>query len=628
MRDLADGVLCGHGQLVRTFAASPVIGDEDGVWTNRRHDLRFERDGSAPCFGRRPITVRDPELRRQSRMHLDPRLRVLFHQRSDPPGLRPGQKLTDDPTGSQVDRVLLVRIVNRWAIVGDVEARTSVGKIERSAAPGDRVVAAVLEKPRRASVVIDRGAGARVLAVAWPEDAKLLRDLLVGHARVVRHAAFTGDAQFLEDLAGMREGETARPSQRVRDVLDDAPVLARLPRAVDRLVDLDDTSLDLCHRPFVFLLEATGKHDVRVPGGIVQEEVDGGEELQLVEAAGDERTVRERHFRVEADRQQPFDLPAIDFSEQLVGVDTRTRQILLINAPHARDVPAVLRVADVTPAWELIAFLAVLATALPVGLSHDGAVATLRFADPSRCKHEVDRAERVLHAVRVVLDPACVEEEARLRGSPPLGGLHQGTLRHAGHLGGPRQRPLPAILRDLLEADRMRVDERVIEPVVLNHDLQHACKEGRVTSRLHRQVQIASPSGGRDPRILNNDPGALLARLPDVVRRDGRTLGHVGASDPDHLGAYHVGPRVRRAIDAERLLVRRAGADHTKPAVVVDERRLETHARELAEQIGLLGRQAGAAENADGPGTVGLLNAADLAGHAADRVRVRQRAES
>ncbi len=167
----------------------------------------------------------------------------------------------------------------------------------------------------------------------------------------------------------------------------------------------------------------------------------------------------------------------------------------------------------------------------------------------------------------------------------------------------------------------------MIEPVALDHDLQHAGEERGVTSWLHRQVQVAGPGRGRYPRILDDDLRALLARLPDVVRRDRRTLGDVGTRDPDHVGPDHVGPRVRRAVDAERLLVRRAGADHAQPAVVVDERRLQADARELAEQIGLLGRQAGAAEDADGAGAVRLLNAANLGGDTADRFCVRQRAE-
>ena len=202
----------------------------------------------------------------------------------------------------------------------------------------------------------------------------------------------------------------------------------------------------------------------------------------------------------------------------------------------------------------------------------------------------------------MVLDTAGMEEEARFRRAPPFGRLHQRTLRHAGDLRGPRQRPLAAVLGDLLESDRVRVDECVIEPVALDHDLQHAGEQRRVAPRFHWQVQVAGASSGRDARILDDDLRALFARLPDVVRGDRRAFGDVRAGDPKDFGPDHVGPGIRRAVDAERLLVRGPGADHAQPAVVVDVRRLETHARKLAHQIGFLGRQAGAAKDAEGAG--------------------------
>ena len=78
---------------------------------------------------------------------------------------------------------------------------------------------------------------------------------------------------------------------------------ARLARAVDRLVDLDDAAFDLRHRALVFFLQAAGQHDVGVARGVVEEEVDRDEELELVEAARDERVVGQRDLRVEADRR-------------------------------------------------------------------------------------------------------------------------------------------------------------------------------------------------------------------------------------------------------------------------------------------------------------------------------------
>ena len=71
----------------------------------------------------------------------------------------------------------------------------------------------------------------------------------------------------------------------------------------------------------------------------------------------------------------------------------------------------------------------------------------------------------------------------------------------------------------------------------------------------------------------------------------------------------------------------RRRADHAQPAVVVDEGRLQADARELAEQVGLLRRQAGAAEHADSAGPVRGLDPPDLRRDAPDRLVVAHRAE-
>ena len=66
------------------------------------------------------------------------------------------------------------------------------------------------------------------------------------------------------------------------------------------------------------------------------------------------------------------------------------------------------------------------------------------------------------------------------------------------------------------------------------------------------------------------------------------------------------------AIDAERFLVCRAGADHAEPPVVIDVRSLQTHAGELAHQVGFLGRQARAGEDGERIVAVRGLDALNL----------------
>ena len=101
----------------------------------------------------------------------------------------------------------------------------------------------------------------------------------------------------------------------------------------------------------------------------------------------------------------------------------------------------------------------------------------------------------------------------------------------------------------------------------------------------------------------------VLARLPDVVGGDRRAFGDVGAADPDHLGVEDVGHGLAARSMPNAFLLAAAGADHAQPAVVVDVRRLQAHAGELAHQVGLLGRQARAAEHGEGVGAVLRLDA-------------------
>ena len=91
------------------------------------------------------------------------------------------------------------------------------------------------------------------------------------------------------------------------------------------------------------------------------------------------------------------------------------------------------------------------------------------------------------------------------------------------------------MLGDRLEADRVLLNELVIEPIVFDHQVQNAVEERDVAAGLDRQKQIAGAGDRRDARIDDDDLRAVLARLPDVVRGDRRALGDVGAADPDHF---------------------------------------------------------------------------------------------
>ena len=128
-----------------------------------------------------------------------------------------------------------------------------------------------------------------------------------------------------------------------------------------------------------------------------------------------------------------------------------------------------------------------------------------------------------------------------------------------------------------------------------------------------------------DPWVLHDQLGAAVARPPDVARRDRERLGDVRAGDPHDVGQRDVAPRVRVAVDAERLLVAGAGRHHAEPPVVVEVGRVQGEPGELADEVALLVRQRDARQHGEGVVAVGALDAADLADDVVERGVPRDR---
>src|SRR5579859_2263925 len=270
---------------------------------------------------------------------------------------------------------------------------------------------------------------------AGPKHAVLLLDLLIGDAGVIGDATLGGQAQLIENLAWVVEGEASLTAQRPSDILDDPPVFARRARAVNGFVDLDDAALGRRHRALVFLMQRAGQDHIGEAGRLAQEEVDHHIEFQLFQHALHKPIVRQRHHRVETDAEQAFDLAPVDLAKDLVRVYARPRQIIWADAPDLGDIGAVLGFGDVARAGELITLLTLLTPALAVALAGDGGIAAVLAAQAARGQHQVDGAEHILHAVTVMLDAAGVHEKAGLGRPPPFRGLADGSLGNAGDLG-------------------------------------------------------------------------------------------------------------------------------------------------------------------------------------------------
>src|SRR6516164_1140723 len=81
------------------------------------------------------------------------------------------------------------------------------------------------------------------------------------------------------------------------------------------------------------------------------------------------------------------------------------------HTPYSGNIFAVLGIRNVAVAGQLIAFLALLPTALPVALPGDHRVTATFASDAPAGDHQVDGGDAVLHSFAVVLDATSVQQK-------------------------------------------------------------------------------------------------------------------------------------------------------------------------------------------------------------------------
>ena len=549
------------------------------------------------------VAVGDADLLGEPRVHLAQRLGVLVDERGDAPGLGAGQVLADDPAGGQPDRVLVVDHLGRLLERHAVEAGPAVGMEER---------AALVEAGRaRVADLGDR-----------PEQAHLVLDPLPRGARSSRRCRPSRRGAAPRRSARCRRTGSTRPwpSRSARSTRISQSRRAS-PGGVDGGVDLDDPALTAGRRALVLLVQRAGQHDVGVVGGLGQEEVDDGVELEPVERLGGEVGVGRRDGRVEADRQQPLDLPGVDRLDDLLRRDALARDLRLVAAPHRRRCAA--RCSGLVmsrlpgswshlwpcsrPPWPLPCPVIVDTPQpglpnLPVARPRLMAASTL--STPLVCC-SMPRAWSSIPVAAVPHHSAACS--MRAAGTPVISAAQPGVMSATAAAASSK----PTVWASMNSwSSQVAADQLV----------QHRAEQRRVGARPDAEEEVGRAGQRHDPRVLHDQLGAAVAGPPDVARGDRERLGDVRAGDPHHVGERDVAPRVGAAVDAERLLVAGAGRHHAVAAVVVEVGGVQGEAGELADQVALLVGQRDARQHGERVVAVGLLDAADLADDPVERL--------
>lgn len=349
-----------------------------------------------------------------------------------------------------------------------------------------------------------------------------------------------------------------------------------------------------------------------VGGGLGEEEVELRVELGGVVPLLDHPVVGQGDKGVVADADQAADLAALHLPDHFHHGGPGGREFGLLDAPDLADLAAVLLVHDGASAGEEVGLLAVLAAALPVALAGDRAVAGAGFPDVAGGGAEVDHGEAVLDALRVVLDAPGVPGHGPRRAGEGPGDLDDLLGRDPADRRGTGGRVFGGLGLEFRPPGGVVGEEVLVGEPFLDDDVQDGGEEGGVGAGLEGDVDVGGPGDGGLARVDDDEAGPAVPGSPDVLGHHGEALADVGARDEQAVGEQDVGEGVAGPVDAEGQFVGARRADHAEAAVVVDVPRLEGDPGELAHQIGLLGEQAGPAEEPEGVVAVGLLDALDL----------------
>jgi hypothetical protein len=147
-------------------------------------------------------------------------------------------------------------------------------------------------------------------------------------------------------------------------------------------------------------------------------------------------------------------------------------------------------------------------------------------------------------------------------------------------LGPVRGAPLPHILESL--GALLYVGG--VDQLLANQHMQKPVREGCIRSGPQAEMQGRPLSGGRTPGVGDDQAPAVPLLLLEVPHDWRHCFGEIAANEQDRLGEGNVLQRKRQAaIQTERPSRPGGRRGHAESSVVIDVRRAERHARELAE---------------------------------------------
>ena len=306
--------------------------------------------------------------------------------------------------------------------------------------------------------------------------------------------------------------------------------------------------------------------------GFGEEEVADHQEVQAPQTRYDVGCVGRGERRVRAvDHEHAGAVPGAQRVQQFGGRDAGPGDALRVHAPRPGHVFPVCGVGDLAVAGQLVALLPVLAPALAVALSRDGAESSGGGTRQPQKQCQVDCCRGGVGAVDVLFHAASgQDEDGPAAGFCRMGRQSQGACGAPDLAGGnardgfdPFGPPLCQRAAQCAQSIDSPGQVFVVDERLREEHLGQAQEQLQVTGRCRLQVPAGTVGAEirrcRAAGIHHHQPAGGAGPL-EVPHERGHGVGDVGSQHQDHGGPVQVGQREgQAAVESERAVTGRCG---------------------------------------------------------------------
>ena len=265
-----------------------------------------------------------------------------------------------------------------------------------------------------------------------PKHPIIRLNLRVGNARVVRGSPRARTSKLLEYFLRAPVAEVFALAQTLRKLAYHLHVVPNSVRRLKRPLPHNHAPFEVRHRAIFLRPLRRRQNHIRQFRSLRQEEVRHHQEVQRPQPPLHMHRIRRGHNHIRAEHQQRSHPTFLTQRvQQLISRLARSRQRILVDSPDRCHMLTCRRIVNLAVARQLVGLLPVLPAALSVPLPCQAAVPAVRLAHQSQRQRDIDKRQRIVDALSLLLSSPRRQHYRRPRLAQHACRLYEIRLRHA-----------------------------------------------------------------------------------------------------------------------------------------------------------------------------------------------------